>query len=42
MEKKIIWDQLLKNMTELNFSSKEQDIIKKEIMKKEAEQLRKK
>lgn len=37
MEKKATWDQLIKNMNELNFTSKEQDIIKKEILKKEGE-----
>lgn len=37
MSKKHIWEKIFKNMNELNFSNKEKDIIKKEILKKEAE-----
>ncbi|CAK93485.1 unnamed protein product (macronuclear) [Paramecium tetraurelia] len=42
MEKKMIWQQLQQNMQNLNFTPIEQELIKKEILHKEAIQLRKK
>jgi serine/threonine kinase 38 len=39
-EKKKDWDKFNKKMEELNLSSKEKEIIKKDVIKKEAEILR--
>lgn len=39
-EKKRDWDNFHKKMDDLNLSSKEKDIIKKDVIKKEAEFLR--
>jgi serine/threonine kinase 38 len=39
-EKKKDWDYFNKKMEELNLSTKEKDIIKKDVLKKEAENMR--